>query len=291
VLVEERAWLTDREFAELIGMCQVLPGPNVVNLSVMLGARWQGPVGSLLALTGILFVPVVAVLILATFYASVAHTPLPAAHCRCVGSGRGTDHRHGDSTHHRIAATDAFSAAGCGRLFGRRRCASAAALGARRRGPAGHRRRMASVAMNASFDLLFEIAWRFASLSLLAIGGINALLPEFHRVVVDVEGWMTSAEFADLFALAQLAPGPNAMVVSLLGWKVAGIPGAFVATIAACGPSSLVPTLRCARSSGCVKARSASSYSEPLRRSRSDWCWRAATRWRKRPIARLVHWR
>jgi chromate transporter len=99
---------------------------------------------------------------------------------------------------------------------------------------------MALGAMNTSFDLLFEIAWRFASLSLLAIGGINALLPEIHRVVVDVEGWMTSAEFADLFALAQLAPGPNAMVVSLLGWKVAGIPGAFVATIAACGPSSLV---------------------------------------------------
>ncbi|HEY2818414.1 MAG TPA: chromate transporter, partial [Casimicrobiaceae bacterium] len=76
VLVEERAWLTDREFAEMIGMCQVLPGPNVVNLSVMLGARWQGPVGSLLALTGILFVPVIAVLILATFYASVAHMPI-----------------------------------------------------------------------------------------------------------------------------------------------------------------------------------------------------------------------
>ena len=94
--------------------------------------------------------------------------------------------------------------------------------------------------MSASPDVLFEIAWRFASLSLLAIGGINALLPEFHRVVVDVEHWMTSAEFADLFALAQLAPGPNAMVVSLLGWKVAGIAGAFVATIAACAPSSLV---------------------------------------------------
>src|SRR5512138_3121023 len=76
VLVDERGWLTDREFAELIGMCQVLPGPNVVNLSVILGSRWQGPVGSLLALTGILFVPVVAVLILATFYASVAHSPV-----------------------------------------------------------------------------------------------------------------------------------------------------------------------------------------------------------------------
>jgi len=76
VLVDERRLLTDREFAEMIGMCQVLPGPNVVNLSVILGARWQGPVGSLLALTGILFVPVIAVLVLATFYASIAHAPV-----------------------------------------------------------------------------------------------------------------------------------------------------------------------------------------------------------------------
>jgi len=75
VLVDERQWLTDREFAELLGICQVLPGPNVVNLSVILGARWQGPLGALLALTGILFVPVIAVLLLATFYASVAHAP------------------------------------------------------------------------------------------------------------------------------------------------------------------------------------------------------------------------
>ena len=50
---------------------------------------------------------------------------------------------------------------------------------------------------------------------------------------------MTSAEFAELFALAQVAPGPNAMVVTLVGWKVAGITGALVATLAACGPSSV----------------------------------------------------
>lgn len=99
---------------------------------------------------------------------------------------------------------------------------------------------MASRAVSASPDLLLEIAWRFASLSLLAVGGINALLPEIHRIAVDVEGWMTSAEFADLFALAQLAPGPNAMVVSLIGWKAAGIAGAFVATVATCGPSSVL---------------------------------------------------
>ncbi|HLW11743.1 MAG TPA: chromate transporter [Casimicrobiaceae bacterium] len=93
--------------------------------------------------------------------------------------------------------------------------------------------------MSASAHVLVEIATRFAALSLVAIGGINAILPEIHRVVVDVEGWMTSGEFADLFALAQLAPGPNAMVVALVGWKVAGVAGALVATIATCGPSSV----------------------------------------------------
>ena len=94
--------------------------------------------------------------------------------------------------------------------------------------------------MNVPLDVLFEIVWRFAALSLLALGGVIAVLPEIHRVVVDVEHWMTSTEFANLFALAQLAPGPNAMVISLIGWKVAGIVGAFAATIALCGPSSVV---------------------------------------------------
>jgi len=72
VYVDERRWLTDRDFAELVGMSQVLPGPNVVNLAVIIGSRAQGPVGALLALTGILFVPVAIVVVLATFYAAVA---------------------------------------------------------------------------------------------------------------------------------------------------------------------------------------------------------------------------
>jgi len=94
--------------------------------------------------------------------------------------------------------------------------------------------------MSAGFAVLAELAWRCAALSLMAIGGVNAILPEVHRAVVDVEHWMTSAEFAELYALAQLAPGPNAMVVALIGWKVAGVAGAFVATAAICGPSSVL---------------------------------------------------
>ena len=95
VFVDERHWLTDREFAELIGMCQVLPGPNVVNLSVIIGSRALGPAGSAIALTGILLVPVVIVVIIATFYASVAqaewaHRAIGAASAAGAGLILGT---------------------------------------------------------------------------------------------------------------------------------------------------------------------------------------------------------
>src|SRR5258706_14631435 len=61
-----------------------------------------------------------------------------------------------------------------------------------------------------------------------------------HRSVVQVHGWMSGAQFAELFALAQAAPGPNILVVSLIGWKVAGLAGAAVATAAVCGPSCVL---------------------------------------------------
>jgi len=91
--------------------------------------------------------------------------------------------------------------------------------------------------MNVSLMRLFLSCCLF---SLMAVGGANALVPEMHRQVVDVNGWMSSTEFASLFAIAQAAPGPNMLIVSLVGWKVAGLPGAVVSTIAMCGPSSIL---------------------------------------------------
>jgi chromate transporter len=87
---------------------------------------------------------------------------------------------------------------------------------------------------------LAALAALFAQLSLLAVGGVNTVLPEMQRQVVQVHGWMKPGEFAGLFALAQAAPGPNMLVSTLIGWRVAGLPGALVATLAMCGPSSLL---------------------------------------------------
>jgi chromate transporter len=88
--------------------------------------------------------------------------------------------------------------------------------------------------------VLTELAIQFALISLVSIGGANATLPEMHRAVVDVHGWMTSETFANLFALAQAAPGPNVLVVTLIGWQVAGVPGALVTTFAMTGPAFVV---------------------------------------------------
>lgn len=85
---------------------------------------------------------------------------------------------------------------------------------------------------------LSELGLQFAIISLVAIGGGNAVLPEMHRMVVDVHGWMSSETFARLYALAQAAPGPNILVVTLIGWHVAGIPGALVTTAAITLPAS-----------------------------------------------------
>jgi chromate transporter len=88
--------------------------------------------------------------------------------------------------------------------------------------------------------ILVEVARQFLELSLLSIGGANAILPEIQRRAVDVEAWMTNADFAQMFALSQAAPGPNVLIVSLVGWKAAGVAGAFVAMLAMCAPSSVM---------------------------------------------------
>jgi chromate transporter len=84
---------------------------------------------------------------------------------------------------------------------------------------------------------LTTLASFFAVMSLFAIGGANSAVPEMHRFAVDVQHWLTDRQFGDTFALAQLTPGPNVIIVTLIGYHVAGLLGALVATLAMCGPT------------------------------------------------------
>jgi chromate transporter len=90
---------------------------------------------------------------------------------------------------------------------------------------------------------LLPLSLLFLQMSLLAFGGANTILPELQRQVVDVHHMMNPQTFAALFALAQAAPGPNMMVISLIGWHVAGLSGAILTMVCAVTPSSVVTFL------------------------------------------------
>jgi chromate transporter len=89
-------------------------------------------------------------------------------------------------------------------------------------------------------DVLLALAGHFALMSLFAIGGANSAVPEMHRLAVEVEHWMTEQQFTDIFAIAQVTPGPNVIIVTLIGYRVAGLAGALVATVAMCGPTCVL---------------------------------------------------
>lgn len=119
--------------------------------------------------------------------------------------------------------------------------------------------------MKAGGDLLLTLALQFALLSLLAVGGVNAVIPEMHRQVVELHHWMSDQQFSELYAISQAAPGPNVMIVALIGQQLAGPLGAVVAMVAMCGPTAVL---------ACVVARVFDRYRE--------------TRWRRAVEAGLV---
>jgi chromate transporter len=94
--------------------------------------------------------------------------------------------------------------------------------------------------MKGTIDTLIVLAVQFAIISLFAIGGANAAIPEMHRLAVEVMGWMSDRQFSDMFGIAQLTPGPNVIIVALIGYQAAGIAGAMVAITAICGPTCVL---------------------------------------------------
>jgi len=99
---------------------------------------------------------------------------------------------------------------------------------------------------------LARVIWQFLSLSLFSLGGGNTLLAEYHHLSVDKFCWLTNSQFADLYALAEAAPGPSSMIVGLLGlgagwpegplWALLSGYGAEIAILL---PSTLLMVMAC----------------------------------------------
>jgi len=89
-------------------------------------------------------------------------------------------------------------------------------------------------------SVLLSFVALFVPLSLVSVGGGQTLVAEIHRQFVDQHHWMTETQFVDAFAISRMAPGPGTLLVTLLGWDVAGVCGAIVASLAIFVPSALL---------------------------------------------------
>jgi chromate transporter len=86
---------------------------------------------------------------------------------------------------------------------------------------------------SAPLALTAHLAW----VSSISFGGFPTVLPDVRNFVVATNGWMTNQEFANLFAIAQSIPGPNAiLMMTFVGWKVWGFPGAVASAFATFAP-------------------------------------------------------
>ena len=115
---------------------------------------------------------------------------------------------------------------------------------------------------------LLQLAGVFSLLSILAVGGGTAVLPEMKTEVVADHGWLSEAQFIDIYSLGQLTPGPNMLMVQLIGQKVAGWPGAAVALIGFFLPAGLLAW-----------------YTGRLWERLADWPWRESIRRGLAPLA------
>ena len=240
VVVERRRWLTPEEYASTLGLGQVLPGANLINLTTMVGDRFQGVIGALLALGGLMSMPLLSLIALATLYDRFSdlpdvHSAMLAAAAGAVGLTMGTGIKLA-RTILKSPVAISFAAASFAAIGLLQFADTADNSGAGATGGGGGILEPAS--MNR--DVLVTMVITFASTALVSVGGIAAMIPEIHRQAVDIYGWMDDAQFATAFAISQIAPGPNILLMSLVGWRVAGLAGLIVATLATVVPTSLI---------------------------------------------------
>ena len=91
--------------------------------------------------------------------------------------------------------------------------------------------------------MILDLLIHFLMLSLLAVGGAISLAPEMHRYLVTEAGLMTDVQFTASIAIAQAAPGPNILFVTVLGWQAAGLWGALATTVGVMTPSAVLALL------------------------------------------------
>jgi chromate transporter len=89
-------------------------------------------------------------------------------------------------------------------------------------------------------NILWQLVLVFTPLSLLSFGGGQSVIADIGKQVVENHGWLTQADFVDLFAVSRAAPGPGSLLSTMIGWRIDGFAGALVASLAYFLPSSII---------------------------------------------------
>jgi len=266
--VERKSWLSPREFRRGVALCQVIPGATAMQAAAYVGLRAAGPAGALAAFVGFGLPATALMLALSTAY-SVTHETvqvvgvLHGLHAIVVALvanamvSFGRSSLHGWRDGFLAGAAAVFLVAGGNPILAIAGAALAGALlhGADRvhDGAAGGEAPLVGtwrpvglllglfaaslVALYFVDPRLFALATVLARVDLFAFGGGFASLPIMLHEVVRVRGWMDTATFMDGIALGQVTPGPIVITATFVGYQMAGLPGALVATVAVFSPS------------------------------------------------------
>lgn len=249
-VVRRREWIDDREFLDLVAACSVIPGPNSTELAIHLGRRRAGWRGFAAAGAGFILPAVVIVLVLAWVYERYGTTPtgldlstgiLPVvvaviAHAVAALAPTATGRlRDPLLVVVAIGAAAAWSAGVAefpvlvvAALAG----ATAGGLGARPGTAFGS----PLLVLAADVDR-WRLGWSFLRIGSLLFGSGYVLVGFVESEFVERLGWLTERQLLDAVAVGQVTPGPVFTMATFVGFQIAGLTGALIATLAIFAPA------------------------------------------------------
>jgi chromate transporter len=272
-LVEKRGWLSADEFLVLAELSKSLPGTPATNLLALLGQRVGGVRGGVVAASAFLLPSTVLMIACGAAYSlvraaaglSLFFDGMNAAMVGIVGAvtvelGRSALRSRRDvglavlcglllATRLVSEPVLAVTAAAIGAVLGARRTATPGtadpeAAAATDAPPKSERLHGLSplvaipIIITGSVTALAALARVFVPIGVMTFGGGLAMIPAIEHMVVIDEGWLDPKAFADAIALGQITPGPVAICATFIGYRVAGIAGALVATVAMFAPAT-----------------------------------------------------
>lgn len=263
-VVERRKWLTHEDMLDGVSLATVLPGPIAVNVIAYVGHRLRGIPGALACAVGVIlpafllmlalsaayftwgeipavgklfmgFIPAVAAIILVAAWNMGRKTIKGLAEAAIAASAAALMIWQGSFA---VSLAIIVASGTAGWLLFREKSAPAAAKPPTELKNSGKLLSVAAapVAFAGSFlgvntAMLIKLFMTFAGMSVFLFGGGYVFIPLMQHTVVESTGWLTQQEFVDAIAMSQIMPGPIVLSTVFIGYKVAGLLGALVATL------------------------------------------------------------